>query len=378
MYIIGFIFNLSYAIPVYINSSFLSTFASDRLVGIIYVASSILAIMAFIEISNVLRRLGNLRTTIILLVLEIVSLTGLVVGHEAISLISSFLLNFVTIALINFTIDVFLEEFSTDNRTGKIRGTFLTMTNGAWLFAPLIASCILGTNGLYSNVYLLSAVLIVPVILLLFINLRGIKDPPHERLAFWKSFSEVWADKDIKSVLFVEFLLQFFYAWMIIYTPIYLHTIVGFDWPTIGVIFVIMLLPFVLLQEFLGRAADKYGEKKMLAIGFIIIGISTASIAFLTDHNAIVWALVLFATRVGAAIIEVMADTYFFKKIDASKTHIISFSRMARPLAYVISPILATILFTVFDMKGLFIFLGLLMFYGLRYVFVMTDTRKAG
>jgi hypothetical protein len=49
LYVIGFIFNLGYALPAYINSSFLSTIISEKLVGIIYTASSILAIAAFIE-----------------------------------------------------------------------------------------------------------------------------------------------------------------------------------------------------------------------------------------------------------------------------------------------------------------------------------------
>lgn len=376
MYVIGFVFNLSYAIPTYINSSFLAKFTSNSLVGIIYTASSILAIMAFIEMSDTLRRFGNLKTTIGLLFLEILSLAGLATGQHAITIICSFVLNFVSIALINFTLDVFLEEFSPESRTGRIRGTFLTVTNSAWLLAPLLASWILGDN-IYGNMYAISGILLVPVMLLVFFGLRDVRDPRFERVAFWKSFAVVWADRDVKGVLFIQFLLQFFYAWMIIYTPIYLHEAVGFDWPTVGVIFAVMLLPFVLIEAPLGRAADRIGEKKMLAWGFLIMGLSTSMIAFVTDHNAWIWAALLFVTRVGAAIVEVMADTYFFKHVDATNTHVITFSRMARPMAYVISPVMATILFTMFDIKGLFVFLGLLMFYGIRYAHGISDTRKA-
>jgi MFS family permease len=154
---------------------------------------------------------------------------------------------------------------------------------------------------------------------------------------------------------------------MIIYTPLYLSDTIGFEWKTIGVMFTIMLLPFVLLDGYLGRLADRRGEKKVLTWGFIIMGISTLIIAFMNEKSALLWTALLFTTRVGAAMVEIMADTYFFKKVDATKTHFITFARMMRPFAYILSPIVATLLFTVFDMKGLYVFLGILMFYGLRY-----------
>jgi Na+/melibiose symporter-like transporter len=374
MYAIGFVFNLSYAIPTYVNSTFLSQIIGDKLVGIIYTASSILAIAAFIEIPGIMKRFGNFRTTICLLFLEIFSLAGLVLGNNTLAIISAFMLNFVCIALINFTLDVFLEGFSSNTQTGRIRGTFLTIANTAWLISPFIASRVLGENA-FGNIYASSGLLLIPVVGLVFFSLGNIKEPAYVKMPFWKSFGEVWSDKNIKGVLFIQFLLQFFYAWMIIYTPLYLHDTIGFDWGTIGGIFTFMLLPFVLLDLPLGRLADRNGEKKVLSLGFILIGLATFLMAFITDHNPVIWTIALFLTRLGSASVEVMADTYFFKKVDATRTNIISFSRMMRPFAYILSPVIATILFTVFDVKGLFVFLGLLMLYGVRYSLAIEDTK---
>ncbi len=375
MYVIAFVFGLSSALPAYINSSFLaSVFNNPDIVGIIYTASSILAIAAFVEVPALVRRFGNLRITIGLLVLELLSLAGLIAGGDKLSVVAAFVLNFVSISLVNFTIDVFLEAFSSNNSTGKIRGTFLTIANSAWLVSPMLGAWLLGEDS-FANIYIASGLLIIPVLFLVFLNLRGIKEPEYSPMPFWRSLGEIWVNRDIKGILLIQFLLQFFYAWMVIYTPLYLHNTVGFDWKTISIIFTIMLLPFVLLEGILGRLADKIGEKTMLSIGFFIMAVATGIIGFVTDHNPIIWASVLFMTRVGAAIVEVMTDTYFFKKIDASKTHIISFFRTARPLAYVISPIIATILFTVLDMKGLFVFLGFLMLYGLRYSLSIQDIK---
>lgn len=372
MYVIGCVYNLSYAIPTYVNSTFLAEFTSEKLVGIIYTASSILAIAMFIEMPGFLRRFGNFKTTLALLFLQLFSLAGLTVGGQTLAIISAFMLNFVSISLINFTLDVFLEGFSSNTKTGSIRGTYLTILNLAWLSSPILASHILGDN-VFSNIYATSGILLLPVIALVFFGLGNTKEPTYSRLPFWKSFGEVWADRNIKAILLIQFLLQFFYAWMIIYTPIYLHNTAGFEWSTIGVIFTIMLLPFTFLEAPLGRLADRNGEKKILSMGFMIIAISTICMAFINDHNPVIWTIVLFFTRVGAAAIEVMAETYFFKKVDATRTNIISFSRMMRPFAYILSPIVATLLFTVFDIKGLFVFLGLLMFYGLRYTSAIKD-----
>lgn len=374
MYAIGFVASLSYALPTYINSTYLSTFISPSLVGILYTASSILAIAAFIEMPDLLRRFGNYRMALGILFLELLSLAGLAVGQGTLAVISAFMLSLVSIALINLCFDIFLEEFSTNSKTGKIRGIYHTIANLAWFIAPLLSAKIIGEDS-YNNVYTASGLLIIPVIAIVFFYLRGAKEPEFSRLPFWKSFAEIWANRNIKGILFLQFLLHIFYAWMIIYTPIYLHETIGFDWYTIGVIFTIMLLPFVILDAPLGYLADRHGEKKMLGIGFFIIGVSTFFVAIVTDHNPVVWAIVLFMTRVGAAMIELMTETYFFKKVDATKTHLISFSRMMRPFAYILSPVLATILFTVFDMKGLFIFLGFLMLYGLRYTMAIDDVK---
>lgn len=374
MFVIGFVFNLSYAIPTYINSTFLAQFTSDKLVGILYTASSILAISMFIEMPNIVRRFGNFKTTVGLLGFIVLSLIGLVLETHPLFIFAAFILNFVSISLINFCLDVFLEDFSPNTTTGKIRGGYLTTISVAWLVSPILSSYILQEDN-FSNIYTVSALLLIPVIALILFNLRKVTEPRYSRTSFLKSFGEAWADKNIKAILICQFLLQFFYAWMIIYTPIYLHETIGFDWKTIGIMFSIMLLPFVILDAPLGRLADRIGEKKMLTIGFIIIGLATFLIAFLTDHNFVLWTALLFISRIGAAIIETMVETYFFKKINATKTNLISFSRMMRPFAYILSPIIATILFIVFDMPGLFMFLGLLMLYGLRYSTTLEDIK---
>jgi MFS family permease len=106
----------------------------------------------------------------------------------------------------------------------------------------------------------------------------------------------------------------------------------------------------------------------------VIIALATGALSFIEGSNPWVWFILLFITRIGAASVEVMADTYFFKKVDVSKVNIISFFRTTRPMAYVVSPVIATVLFSLIDIRALFFALGLLMLYALRYTMSIEDT----
>jgi MFS family permease len=149
------------------------------------------------------------------------------------------------------------------------------------------------------------------------------------------------------------------------------------DWDIIGIIFSIMLLPFVLTQIPLGFLADKkFGEKEILSIGFVIISIFTVSISFINNINIfLTLAFILFMTRVGAAMVELMNDTYFFKQINDDDLNIINLYRVATPLAYIISPILATIVLIFVPFKFIFLILGLIMILGLKCSLSIKDTR---
>src|SRR5690606_12348354 len=101
--------------------------------------------------------------------------------------------------------------------------------------------------------------------------------------------------------------------------------------------------PFIIFEIPIGVLADrKLGEKELLNIGLIIVGISTISLSFITIPNIFVWALALFITRVGASIAEPMIETYFFKKVDDRDTAMLGLFRTTRQIGYIVSPIIAT------------------------------------
>jgi len=162
---------------------------------------------------------------------------------------------------------------------------------------------------------------------------------------------------------------------MVIYAPIYLHEVIGFSWPQIGILLAIALVPYIIFQWPLGRIADtKVGEKELLSLGFVIMALSTAMMSFITVAHMIIWMILLFLTRVGASMVEIMSETYFFKKIDGQNVNLLGFYRTLRPLAYVLSPVVASLFLAVIDVRFLFVILGAIMLGALFYSNTITDT----
>jgi MFS family permease len=378
VYLLGFLFAFHVALPTYINSSFLDVFMSEKSLGIVYTIASVLTIFFFFLAPLFLRMFGNYRVAFSLILIELFALTSLILGENPLLLATSFIISILTIPFIYFSLDIFLESFSEDKKTGRVRGIYLTMTNLAWIFSPIISGFIL-TKSNYWGVYLFSLLFLLPILFILSKNFSNFRDSKYEVTSISNTLKTVWKSKNIRNIFSTSFLLHFFYSWMTIYTPLYLHKYAGFSWTEIGIIFGIMLLPFVLVQFPLGKMADeKMGEKEILSIGFFLTAISTMALFFIPQNSSLwLWAVLLFITRIGASSIEIMTDTFFFKNVNNLNANIISFFRTSRPVAYVLGPLVASLSlnFVKVESGGIFIILGVIMLSGLFFSLRLKDTK---
>jgi MFS family permease len=279
------------------------------------------------------------------------------------------------VSVLSYNLDIFIEHGSEDATTGETRGLFLTIMNLAVFFGPIIAGFLLSENQFW-KIYTVSAILVLPALFIIARKLSQFCDPEYKDVSLREMLYTAWQNKNIRNISIANFLLQFFYSWMIIYMAIYLTKFAHFSWEEIGIIFGIMLLPFIFLQFPLGEMADRrFGEKEMLVIGFIITALSTASLSFLNPQTSIlIWASILFVTRVGAATIEIMTETYFFKQIEASDMGLISFFRHTRPLSFIIGTASASVFLLFVDTQYLFLALGVIMLSGIYFAMKIEDT----
>jgi len=372
VYSASFFFATSVALAAYINSSFLGQIVGERAVGLIYTFGALLTFVGLMIIPRLIKKLGNTRALLGVLAINLLALFIFASGILGKLNILFFLAFMVTNSLVIFCFDIFVEHFSSKNTEGRARGTYLSIVNLAWVLMPALAGILVASAG-YSRAYLVAAVAVILCGLVVITRLRGYSDVNYNRISWRQAWNYVKEHRGILRVVVINFLLQFFYAWMVIYTPIYLHQHIGLSWPTIGIIFTVMLTPFVFLPYTLGKLSDKIGEKKFLITGLICMAMATALLFFIKTPTILIWIATLFTTRLGAATVEVMTDVYFFKHIRDSDPSVISFYRDMYPLAYFIAPLLASVLLIFLPFKALFLILGLIVLSSLFFAVRLKD-----
>ena len=163
---------------------------------------------------------------------------------------------------------------------------------------------------------------------------------------------------------------------MVVYTPLYLTRNIGLSWAEFGVVMFFAQLAYVFLEYPIGLIADKYiGEKEMMALGFLIITISTSWMAFVTVSSLVVWSVIMFITRVGASLVEVTTESYFFKQTKSTDAQVISFFRITRPLAYVIGALFASLTLLYLPFNLLFVVFALLMIPAMFFTSSIVDSK---
>ncbi len=367
--------SLHYALIIYINSSFLSQFFSQTQVSSLYIIGSIANTLLLLNISKILQKIGVYKFTIYSIGVEFLATFGMLISSKPFLIGMYFLIHLITISVLLFALDIFIEDFTKDDsQTGGIRAAYLTITNLVIMISPAIVAVLLIGN-VYSYVYALSTLSLVPHYFFIR-KFKNIDIKPIKHIRMKDTLVEYAKDKDLSNIFTAQFLLQLFYAFMIVYMPIYLNKHIGFSLSEIGIIFTIMLIPFILFELPVGELEDdKYGEKEFLTIGFIIMGLSTLFISFITIKSFWMWATILFITRIGASIVEISVDTYFFKKVNDEKTDVISFFRITRPLSFIIAPLLATLILQFIPFQYVFIIIGSIMIVGAHYSLALKDTR---
>lgn len=365
IYLIGFTFSLSVALMSYINSSFISSFSSEKFVGIFYALGSIVSILALLIVNKIFRKIGGYKFLLGVTLLNALSILSLSLANNLLQAGIFFVLTFTLNILIFFTLDELLKILSLDSNIGKIRGSYLTLVSLSWILAQLILGTFLGGFS-FKIIYFSSFLAMLFAFIISYFYLQNTIEPKYDNLNTSKYLKEFLKNKNLSRAYVLNFLLQFFYSWMVIYTPIYLSIHLGFSWKEIGIIFAIMLLPFVLIPLPLGKHSDKIGERKMLMYGFTIISISTFSIFFMQTHSIYLWAIILLLTRVGAATIEVMSDVYFLKHIKPENEEYLRVYRTAPPVAYIIGPLLAFVIFLFIpSFNYIYLILSTVMLYGI-------------
>jgi predicted MFS family arabinose efflux permease len=363
----------------YVNSSYLEQYFSAQVVSIFYIIGSLCMLAGFFLTPKLIKCIGVVRTITYFTLVEFVALILLALSTNPSHAAILFIVHFTIVPLILFSLDTLMEGLigSDESGTGSKRGLVLTLGGLALALAALSMGEIIGSGTpRFSAIYIAGALLLIPFMSLLIWNFRKYKDPVYEKTHAILSLRAFWHKKDIRNVFFAHLLLQVFFSWLVMYNTTYLTAVIGYSWETVGFLLSIAMLAYVIFEYPVGRLADLYfGEKEMMAIGFMVMAISIACFQILDDSSFILWAIVLFMTRTGAALVETTTESYFFKHTKGKDAGFVGIFRIAQPLGYIIGPILGGISLFYFQFSFIFVIFGLCMVPGLFFAMALHDTR---
>lgn len=378
IYTLAVIFMLQSSMNSYINSSYMEQYVSTEGVGALFSIGSAIAVIAFLFFSHALRAVGNVRLTVYLALIDMVLLLILGITDSAAIAITTFVLLVVVKPLLYLNIDIFSETLigSDESSTGSKRGLTLTLMSLAAVVSPLVMALILRDSNDPSPIYFASAGVLAIFILFILIQFRNFKDPLYKHLKVKSTLRSLWITRDIRNVLFTHFTLQMLFAWTVIYMPLYLFKEIGLQWDQIGYIIAVALTAYVILEWPLGVIADRFiGEKEIMALGFLILAVSVSYFAFLDTDAVIPWMVLMFVTRIGAAMAETTTESYFFKHTKGGDAHALSIFRLLRPLATIFGALIGSAALLYLPFNLVFVVFGFCMVPAIFFTIALKDTK---
>jgi MFS family permease len=375
LYVMAFFLALAGALPAYIQSSFIETSVGLSAVNWFFIIANLVSILAIIFFPQVIKRLGNYLTTGVVSLIFLISFAGLSFGTQPITIFLFFVLMQIALNLIWINMDIFVKNFSKISSTGRIRAIYFTVINFAWMISPAISAWLINLSG-YSGAFLGAAFLLIPFLLIFVIKGANIDEKHSYKVSFIKSLKEMYKSHNLRGAFWLAMLLNVFYNAVVVFIPIYLNRVIGLSWTDLGFIFSIMLIPFLFVEIPAGFLADKYiGEKEMFALGYVIMIVCLCLFAVITSTNIWLWASLLFISRIGAALVESMRESYFFKNVSNKDVDKINIFRTAIPFGYLIGSSISLIVLIFLPISYIFLATAVFICSAFPFLAIMKDTK---
>jgi len=356
----NFFFSIFSALVTFILLPYLSLFMPAAYTGFVVAASAIGAVIFFPFLPRIVARYGAQQIALMLALMEMIVLFALAAAPGAVAGILLMAVTIVMQPFFAYELDLLLEATVADtNTTGEVRALFRTAWSVAALAAPLLLGALLANSDSYGRIFIAAAAMLVPIIILF--ALRRLPSGPAPHLAHMRdTIICIMHNRDLAAVTFGNLLLYLFYVWMPLYTPVYLHSVLGISWVDLGWMFSLMLVPYVLIEYPAGWIADRYlGDKELMLAGFLIAGGAAMTFALLTPATPLfIILIILVGSRIGSALIEAMVEAHFFRRVSKRDVNSVSVFRSVWPLSYIIGPVIGSMILLFGSYQLFFILTG--------------------
>lgn len=373
--VVSFLMGFAAALFAYILSSYFKEVMGTDNVGVVYFVAYVIVLALLLNLHKIIYIFGKSFILHVSFLIKIIAIVGLLSVPVSFTGIGFLILYTIAGTLSWSVLSLILESFSVDNESGRIRGAHLSISNVGFILGPLLSAQLLERYD-FDGVFFVSLIVYMFVFILSLVYIRKTNHHFKQKIKVSELLRKVAKRKNILRIYYVSFVLEFFYALMLIYVPIYLLER-GFNWDQLGVAFTIMLIPFVFIQYPAGLIADKKtGEKEILLFAFFILGVSTLLFYFSDSSDIMVWTTILLLGRIGAALAEVLRESYFFKRIDGNDVDIVNFFGTSRPVAFMVATAISSLVLIYFSVSIIFVVVAVVCFSAIYPIFKLADNKS--
>ncbi len=347
--IVRFLLGFGTAFLLYILSVYFEKVSGLSDTGIFFFIASAIVLIALLTLHRIIRYIGRVYLFTILTMLALFSASIVIFGTGRIAEISAVSVFYIITTVLVVVFDMIAESYSNNVSDGRMHGALLTVWNVGFVVGPFIAGYVLdgyGIRGIFIGLFFIysSIAFLMAFILRAVHHLNNITHDGVGRLV-WRAWHQRW----FRHAYLLALVLWVFYVVMVVYMPIYLLN-EGYSPSEIGIAFTVMLLPFIFVEYPAGILADtRFGEREMMLFGIALMIGSLCVMLLAPLTHIIAWTIVLFVSRIGAALVESMAEIFFYKHVDARDIGLIDLFRTASSVAYIGTTI---VLFGVFALFG--------------------------
>lgn len=352
-------YTISNAILSFVLSSYLSEYLTPEKVSLVFLIPNLMSCLMILFLGEFVKKRSLFKITIINTTIIFFSLITQIPQNKNIYFIIIPMIIYQIALVVGSTLfDYYIEGYSNDDTTGDTKGKQWMVVNFMVLLGPILSGILINSFG-FNITFGVSALFLMGDFLILYKYFRKTSINIHVDAIAKINLKRILKNPSVTKMNATYLILSFFYSWMVIYVPIYMNTVLNLSWDKIGIILGIILIPFVIIQYPAGQIADKFlGEKELLITGGVIMAISTTALFWANDVTTFV--VLLFMTRVGASLVEIMKDVHFYKNISFKDLDMISFYKLQHPLGYALGPLIGMIVLSFLDMKYLFLILGII------------------
>ncbi len=347
---------------------------SESSVGYYYSIIAVIILVASIYSTVVFQKFSKVTIAKATLFLTILALLSMTFAEQIWHIAGLDIPRIICIITFGVALNIFISDFTKKKDLGKAEGKFYMFSNIGLLIGPLIGGYASKYFG-HSSIFVFAAIFYI-IALVLFQYQHIYQKHPHiehgtHKEGIGELFSNIksyFKNKEFRKVFLVSLGLNFWWKVSIIYIPLEISNL-GFSDNIVGWVIALSAVPLILLERFAGKFADNRSIRLSITLGFSILAFFAFFFPLLYSKPYLLL-LAFCAVNIGAAWIEPIKETYFFKIAKKSEREkFFGIYNASQPISSILSPLLCGFLYSLGGSNGLWIgtgaFLGLFILNGL-------------